>query len=86
MNYLTEHELYINIVSIVYIFCSKILFLEKKKKEGWCEKILRSGDAQGGLTNNTMIPDCHRINWSFHWNVQLQQKKFKSIQEGYNQF
>ena len=47
MNSLKEFDLYIDIVLIVYMFCIKILFFL-----GWCEKIVKTRDAQGGIKKN----------------------------------
>ena len=45
MNYLTEFDLDIKIVLIVYMFFAKILFLKVENK------IVKSRDAQRGITN-----------------------------------
>ena len=47
--YLTEFDMHIDIVLIVYMFCTKILFFFFLLK-GWCEKIVKSWDALGGIT------------------------------------
>ena len=47
MDYVIEFDLHIDIVLIVYMFCAKIFF-----KKGWCEKILKSRDAQRGITQS----------------------------------
>ena len=52
--YLTEFDMHIDIVLIVYMFCTKILFFFFLFK-GWCEKIVKSGDFQGGITNKQII-------------------------------
>ena len=47
MNYLREFGVYIDIILILKVFNAKILFFFK----GRCEKIIKCGDAQGGITN-----------------------------------
>ena len=47
MNYLTEFNLYIDIdINTVYALCKNSFFLKS-----CCEKIVKRGDAQGGITN-----------------------------------
>ena len=43
---LTEFDLYIDTVFIVYIFCSKGFVFSKC----WCEKTVKRGDTQRGIT------------------------------------
>ena len=58
-NYQTDHpkefDLYIDNLLIVNMFCARILFFFKD----WCEKIVKSGDAQGGITNKYIINNPH---------------------------
>ena len=73
MNYLTEFNLYkLNCINSVYILCKDSFFFR-----GWCEKIVKSGDAQRGITNNNkfisldvieaagFISECFLQNWYF---------------------
>ena len=46
MNYLTEFDLNVDIVLIVYMLCSKIFF------KGWLEKLIKTRDTQGNITKN----------------------------------
>ena len=44
MNDWTAFDLYKDIVFFMYVFLVKIF-------KGWCGKIVKRGDAQGGITN-----------------------------------
>ena len=46
MNYFTEFDLYVDIVFFVNMLCVKIYFFQ-----GSCEKMVKSKDAQGSMTN-----------------------------------
>ena len=55
---LTKFDVKVDITLIVYIFATKILFFKKK---GWCEKIVKCGDAQGVIKNKQIIIKAHAI-------------------------